>query len=238
MNRRRCRNHDLRARAACGRRQKPALSTRHLSTISCSALIVSTAQNFDPNKVQMSRLLSIKTRRMSRGLRLLQPVGPSCDRAQGLQADGGRARGCRGDARRRRRRRHALLHGRGLAQARRQRDMDALVAMVEGVKALGMETCMTLGMLIVETSRKARSRPASTTTTTTSTRPSATIGEIITTRTFADRLETLGQCPRGRHQGLLRRHCRHGRDGRGPRRHAGDAGQSAGAIPKACRSTC
>ena len=27
------------------------------------------------------------------------------------------------------------------------RDMDAVVAMVEGVKALGMETCMTLGML-------------------------------------------------------------------------------------------
>lgn len=27
------------------------------------------------------------------------------------------------------------------------RDMDAVVAMVQGVKALGMETCMTLGML-------------------------------------------------------------------------------------------
>ena len=27
------------------------------------------------------------------------------------------------------------------------RDMDAVVAMVKGVKALGMETCMTLGML-------------------------------------------------------------------------------------------
>ncbi|TIX07974.1 MAG: biotin synthase, partial [Mesorhizobium sp.] len=30
------------------------------------------------------------------------------------------------------------------------RDMDAVVAMVEGVKALGMETCMTLGMLDLE----------------------------------------------------------------------------------------
>ena len=27
------------------------------------------------------------------------------------------------------------------------RDMDVLVAMVEGVKAMGLETCMTLGML-------------------------------------------------------------------------------------------
>lgn len=29
----------------------------------------------------------------------------------------------------------------------KERDMEALVAMVEGVKAVGMETCMTLGML-------------------------------------------------------------------------------------------
>ena len=29
----------------------------------------------------------------------------------------------------------------------KDRDMDAVVAMVQGVKALGMETCMTLGML-------------------------------------------------------------------------------------------
>jgi biotin synthase len=32
------------------------------------------------------------------------------------------------------------------------RDMDVLVAMVEGVKAMGMETCMTLGMLSTTTS--------------------------------------------------------------------------------------
>ena len=42
--------------------------------------------------------------------------------------------------------RDALLHGRGVAQPQgagfRRR-----LAMVEGVKALGLETCMTLGML-------------------------------------------------------------------------------------------
>ena len=47
----------------------------------------------------------------------------------------------------RRRRRDPVLpwarHGAGT----KDRDMEAVVAMVEGVKALGMETCMTLGML-------------------------------------------------------------------------------------------
>ncbi len=72
----------------------------------------------------------------------------------------------------------------------KDRDMEAIVAMVRGVKALGMETCMTLGMLSpaqtasladagldycnhnVDTSERFYS-------------------EIITTRTFGDRLETL-----------------------------------------------
>jgi biotin synthase len=70
------------------------------------------------------------------------------------------------------------------------RDIEAVVAMVKGVKALGMETCMTLGMLDraqseqlshagldyynhnIDTSERYYS-------------------EIITTRHFADRLETL-----------------------------------------------
>jgi len=72
------------------------------------------------------------------------------------------------------------------------RDMDAVVAMVEGVKAMGMETCMTLGMLSnddigrlkhagldyynhnIDTSE--RYYP-----------------EVIKTRTFADRLDTLAR---------------------------------------------
>ena len=68
--------------------------------------------------------------------------------------------------------------------------MDAVVAMVEGVKALGMETCMTLGML--DRGQAARlSRPAWTITTTTSTLRERYYGEIISTRSFADRLDTL-----------------------------------------------
>ena len=49
------------------------------------------------------------------------------------------------------------------------RDMDAVVAMVEGVKALGMETCMTLGMLSDDDIARCAT-PVSTTTITTSTR--------------------------------------------------------------------
>jgi biotin synthase len=72
----------------------------------------------------------------------------------------------------------------------KQRDLDQVVAMVQGVKALGLETCVTLGMLSpsqadelaaagldyynhnIDTSERF-------------------YGEIITTRSFADRLETL-----------------------------------------------
>ncbi|MCB1485419.1 MAG: biotin synthase BioB, partial [Hyphomicrobiaceae bacterium] len=72
------------------------------------------------------------------------------------------------------------------------RDMDTIVAMVEGVKELGMETCMTLGMLSnddivklsdagldyynhnVDTSEEYYSK-------------------VITTRTYADRLDTLAR---------------------------------------------
>ena len=42
-------------------------------------------------------------------------------------------------------------------------------------------------------------------------------GEIITSRSYQDRLDTLGQWSRGGHQRLLRRHRRHGRDPGRPR---------------------
>ena len=63
--------------------------------------------------------------------------------------------------------------------------------MVEGVKALGLETCMTLGMLTAAQARRWLKAPASTTTTTTSTPSERYYREVVTTRTFADRLETL-----------------------------------------------
>jgi len=72
----------------------------------------------------------------------------------------------------------------------KDRDMDAIVAMIEGVKAMGLETCMTLGMLSdAQTERLAEagldyynhnldSSPEY-------------YGDVVTTRTYDDRLQTL-----------------------------------------------
>jgi biotin synthase len=144
--------------------------------------------HFDPNKVQLSRLLSIKTGgcpedcsycsqsvHHQSGLSASKLMEVECVIAEARKArDAGATRYCMGAAWRN----------------PKPRDMEAVVAMVKGVKALGMETCMTLGMLDraqseqlshagldyynhnIDTSERYYS-------------------EIITTRNFADRLETL-----------------------------------------------
>jgi biotin synthase len=72
----------------------------------------------------------------------------------------------------------------------KDRDMDAVVAMVEGVKALGMETCMTLGML--ERGQAARLGEAGLDYYNHNIDTSERYyGEIISTHSFADRLQTL-----------------------------------------------
>jgi len=145
-------------------------------------------ENFDPNSVQMSRLLSIKTGGCAEDCGYCSqsahyPTGLKASKLMEVQRvlsearkarEGGATRYCMGAAWRN----------------PKDRDMDALVAMVEGVRALGMETCMTLGMLTpgqsarladagldyynhnIDTSERYYS-------------------EIITTRTFEDRLDTL-----------------------------------------------
>jgi biotin synthase len=102
-------------------------------------------RHFEPNTVQRSRLLSIKTggcaedcgycsqsAHHSSGLSAskLMAVQKVLGEAQKAK-DAGATRYCMGAAWR----------------SPKGRDMDALCAMVEGVKAMGMETCMTLGML-------------------------------------------------------------------------------------------
>jgi biotin synthase len=72
----------------------------------------------------------------------------------------------------------------------KDRDMDAIVAMIGGVRALGMETCMTLGMLTPDQSARLAEAGLDYYNHNVDT-SERFYGEIITTRSFADRLETL-----------------------------------------------
>ena len=143
---------------------------------------------FDPNKVQLSRLLSIKTggcpedcgycsqsSHHDSGLKASRLMEVERVVAEARKArDAGATRYCMGAAWR----------------GPKDRDMDAVVAMVEGVKALGMETCMTLGML--DSGQAARLGEAGLDYYNHNIDTSERYyGEIISTHSFADRLQTL-----------------------------------------------
>ena len=145
-------------------------------------------QQFDPNRVQLSRLLSIKTggcpedcgycsqsAHHESGLKASRLMAVERVIAEAREArEAGATRYCMGAAWR----------------GPRDRDMDAVVAMVEGVKALGMETCMTLGML--EQGQAARLAEAGLDYYNHNIDTSERYyGEIISTHSFADRLQTL-----------------------------------------------
>ncbi len=147
-------------------------------------------QAFDPNRVQMSRLLSIKTggcpedcgycsqsAHHDAGLKAskLMEIERVLAEARKAQAQGA-TRYCMGAAWR----------------SPKARDMDAVVAMVAGVKAMGMETCMTLGMLSDDDVMRLKSAGLDyyNHNIDTSERYYST---IVTSRTFGDRLETLAR---------------------------------------------
>lgn len=147
-------------------------------------------ENFDPNQVQRSRLLSIKTggcaedcaycsQSARNGAQLSASKLIEVERvvAEARKArDGGATRFCMGAAWR----------------SPKERDMDVLEAMVEGVKGLGMETCMTLGML--DDTQVLRLRDAGLDYYNHNIDTSERYyPEIISTRTFADRIETLNR---------------------------------------------
>ena len=92
----------------------------------------------------------------------------------------------------------------------KDRDLDKVCEMVEGVKALGLETCATLGMLTRGQARRLKAAGLDYYNHNLDTSPEY-YGAIITTRTYQDRLDTLGARARRRHPRLLRRHRRHGR---------------------------
>ena len=147
-------------------------------------------QHFDPNQVQRSKLLSIKTggcaedcaycsQSARNGATLPAAKLMEVDRvlAEARKAkEGGATRYCMGAAWR----------------SPKDRDMAVLEAMVQGVKAMGMETCMTLGML--DDNQVFRLRDAGLDYYNHNIDTSERYySEIITTRTFADRIETLNR---------------------------------------------
>ncbi|MBX9885578.1 MAG: biotin synthase BioB, partial [Novosphingobium sp.] len=74
----------------------------------------------------------------------------------------------------------------------KDRDMPAIIAMVKGVRAMGMETCMTLGMLSESQAAQLAEAGLDYYNHNIDTSPER-YGEIITTRTFEERIDTLSR---------------------------------------------
>ena len=72
----------------------------------------------------------------------------------------------------------------------KERDMDALCTMVSGVKAMGLETCMTLGMLTQDQADRLAGAGLDYYNHNIDTSPEH-YADVITTRTFQERLDTL-----------------------------------------------
>lgn len=145
-------------------------------------------ENFDPNAVQVSTLLSIKTgacpedcaycpqsARYDTKLEKekLMEVEAVIEKAKAAKAAGS-DRFCMGAAWR----------------SPREKDMPYVLAMVKGVKELGLETCMTLGMLDEGKADALAEAGLDYYNHNLDTSPEF-YGEIITTRTYSDRLNTL-----------------------------------------------
>ncbi len=144
--------------------------------------------NFDPTEVQISTLLSIKTggcpedcsycpqsSHYETGLSAskLMEVDKVLAEARAAKAAGA-TRFCMGAAWR----------------SPKDRDMETVCAMIEGVKALGMESCVTLGMLSPEQAIRLKKSGLDYYNHNVDTSPEF-YGKIITTRTYEDRLNTL-----------------------------------------------
>ena len=143
---------------------------------------------FDPNQVQVSTLLSIKTgacpedcaycpqsTRYDTGLEVekLMEIEHVLEQARAAVASGA-TRFCMGAAWR----------------SPKQRDMPQVVAMVKGVRELGLESCMTLGMLTQGQAEELSEAGLDYYNHNLDTSPEF-YGDVITTRTYQDRLETL-----------------------------------------------
>lgn len=145
-------------------------------------------ENFNPNEVQISSLLSIKTgscsedcgycpqsARYDSGVKSepLMPIDEVLQAAQ-LAKSQGASRFCMGAAWRK----------------PKDKDIERVVEMVQGVKALGMETCVTLGMLTDEQTARLKEGGLDYYNHNLDTSEDY-YSEVITTRTYQDRLDTL-----------------------------------------------
>jgi biotin synthase len=146
-------------------------------------------EHFDPREVQISTLLSIKTggcpedcaycpqsAHYHTGVKAdkLMDITTVVDEARAAKAAGA-SRFCMGAAWR----------------SPKDRDLDQVCAMVEGVRALGLETCATLGMLTAPQAACLKSAGLDYYNHNLDTSPEF-YGEVISTRTYQDRLDTLG----------------------------------------------
>ena len=145
-------------------------------------------RHFNPNEVQVSTLLSIKTGKCPedcgycpQSVRYdtelenepLMPLDEVIVAAKQAKENGS-SRFCMGAAWR----------------SPKDRDLEPVLEMVKAVKELGMETCLTLGMLSDEQTQKLREAGLDYYNHNLDTSPEY-YGEVITTRTYQDRLDTL-----------------------------------------------
>jgi biotin synthase len=145
-------------------------------------------QHFDPTEVQISTLLSIKTggcpedcaycpqsARYDTGVRAEKLMALETVLAEARAAkSAGASRFCMGAAWR----------------SPKDRELDAVCEMVEAIKALGLETCATLGMLTAAQARRLKESGLDYYNHNLDTSPEF-YEQIITTRVYQDRLETL-----------------------------------------------
>ncbi|HAW91709.1 MULTISPECIES: biotin synthase BioB [unclassified Arsukibacterium] len=145
-------------------------------------------QHFTPNEVQISTLLSIKTGACAEDCKYCPQSGhynTGLERERLIEVEKvltqaaaaksqGASRFCMGAA----------------WSNPKQRDMPYIIEMVQGVKAMGLETCMTLGMLDTSQAQTLAEAGLDYYNHNLDTSPEF-YGEIITTRTYQDRLDTL-----------------------------------------------
>ncbi len=145
-------------------------------------------RHFDANKVQMATLLSVKTggcpedcaycpqaARYATGVKASRLMATADVVAAAARArDAGATRYCMGAAWRN----------------PKDADLERICDMVEGVRALGLETCATLGMLTAEQATRLKRAGLDFYNHNIDT-SEAFYGEIVTTRAFKDRLDTL-----------------------------------------------